>query len=80
MSNRQRPEHPHLLLALRNALGDHRKAEDLYVALTEAFGGGITRQDVLNKVLGVQLSLVKIVMLCAISGVVGGLVARCVGN
>lgn len=74
------PEYPHLLLALRTALGDEQKAEDLYVALVEAFGAGITKQDVLNKVVGVQMSLIRVVILCGISAVIGGFISRCFGG
>ena len=80
MANHNRPEYPHLLLALQNALRDNKRAEDLYVALVAAFGEGITKQDVFNKVVRAQLSLIKLVILCAVSGVVGGFIAHCFGG
>ena len=46
----------------------------------EAFGAAITKQDVFNKVVGVQMSLVRVVILCAITGVIGGLISRCISG
>ena len=80
MANHKRPEHPHLLLALQNALRDEKTADDLYVALVAAFGDSITKQDVVNKILGAQMSLARVAALCVISGLIGGFISRCVGG
>ena len=80
MADHKRPEHAHLLLALQNALRDEKTADDLYVALVAAFGDRITKQDAVNKLLGAQLSLVRVAALCVISGLIGGFISRCVGS